>query len=63
MREQKEKIKVPAYKMGLAELYLLLRIRMEQTGRKNINGVKKEFLQTDIPNRNVPLLGLKRLKL
>ena len=35
MREQKEKIKVPAYKMGLAELYLLLRIRMEQTGRKN----------------------------
>ena len=38
MREQKEKVRVPAYKMGLAELYLLLRIRMEQTGRKSING-------------------------
>lgn len=63
MREQKEKIKVPAYKMGLAELYLLLRIRMEQTGRKNINGVKKEFLEPETyQNHNKLIKSLARRK-
>ena len=37
MREQKEKVRVPAYKMGLAELYLLLRIRMEQTALASLD--------------------------
>lgn len=56
MREQKEKVRVPAYKMGLHELYLLLRIKMEQTGRKNINGVKKEFFQPDTYRNHDKLL-------
>ena len=63
MRQQKEKIRVPAYKMGLAELYLLLRIRMEQTGRKNINGVKKAFFEPETyENHNKLLKSLTRRK-
>lgn len=64
MREQKEKVRVPAYKMGLAELYLLLRIRMEQTGRKSINGVKKAFFEPDTyQNHNKLLKSLVKKKL
>lgn len=56
MGEQKEKVMVPAYRMGLAELYLLLRIRMEQTGRKNINGVKKAFFEPETYQNSKKLL-------
>lgn len=44
---QREKMLVPTYRMSQSELYLLLRIRMEKTGRKNINGVKKEFFEPE----------------
>lgn len=47
MKEMKKKILVPSYSMTLSEFYLLLRIQMEQTGRKNINGVKKEFFEPE----------------
>ena len=64
MAEKKEKVRIPVYRMGLRELYLLLRIRMEQTGRKNVNGVKKSFLEPETYEKHEKLLkSLARRKL
>lgn len=64
MGEKKEKVIVPAYRIGLAELYLLLRIRMEQTDKRNINGVKKAFFEPETyQNHDKLLKSLTRKKL
>ena len=44
---EKEKIFVPVYRCSQAELYLLLRLEMETSGRKSINGVKQAFFEPD----------------
>ncbi len=43
MAEKKEKVRIPVYRMGLRELYLLLRIRMEQQV-KTIREAQKQIL-------------------
>ncbi len=42
---EKEKVFVPVYRCTQAELYLLLRLKMETSGRKSINGVKEAFFE------------------
>ncbi len=56
MADKKEKIFVPTYHMGLQEYYFLLRIYMEKTQRRTINGVTKAFFQEETYAKSKKLL-------
>lgn len=43
MEKNKNKVLIPTYRMERNGFYLLLRVRMESRGGRNINGVGKEF--------------------
>lgn len=57
MGKAKDKILIPTYEMETAGFYLLLRVRMEKRGCRNINGVGKAFFAPETYKNGRKLLA------